>query len=40
MNLANRLTVSRFFLSLGFVIALSLHFPYRFTVALLLFLLA
>jgi CDP-diacylglycerol---glycerol-3-phosphate 3-phosphatidyltransferase len=40
MNLANRLTVSRFFLSLGFVIALSVRFPYRFTVALLLFLLA
>jgi CDP-diacylglycerol--glycerol-3-phosphate 3-phosphatidyltransferase len=40
MNLANRLTVSRFFLSLGFVIALSIQFPYRFTIALLLFLVA
>jgi CDP-diacylglycerol--glycerol-3-phosphate 3-phosphatidyltransferase len=40
MNLANRLTVSRFFLSLGFVIALSVRFPFRFTVALLLFLVA
>ena len=40
MNLANRLTVSRFFLSLGFVVALSVHFPFRFTIALLLFLLA
>jgi CDP-diacylglycerol--glycerol-3-phosphate 3-phosphatidyltransferase len=40
MNLANRLTVSRFFLSLGFVIALSIRFPFRFTIALLLFLLA
>jgi CDP-diacylglycerol--glycerol-3-phosphate 3-phosphatidyltransferase len=40
MNLANRLTVSRFFLSLGFVIALSIHLPFRFTIALVLFLLA
>jgi len=41
MNLANRLTVSRFFLSLGFVIALSVQaLPFRFTVALVLFLLA
>ena len=40
MNLANRLTVSRFFLSLAFVIALSIDFPFRFTAALLLFLLA
>jgi CDP-diacylglycerol--glycerol-3-phosphate 3-phosphatidyltransferase len=40
MNLANRLTVSRFFLSLGFVIALSVHLPFRFTAALFLFLLA
>jgi CDP-diacylglycerol--glycerol-3-phosphate 3-phosphatidyltransferase len=41
MNLANRLTVSRFFLSLGFVIALSAdNLPFRFTIALLLFLLA
>jgi CDP-diacylglycerol--glycerol-3-phosphate 3-phosphatidyltransferase len=40
MNIANRLTVSRFFLSLGFVIALSVHLPFRFTAALLLFLLA
>jgi len=40
MNLANRLTVSRFFLSLGFVIALSIDLRFRFTVALLLFLAA
>ena len=40
MNLANRLTVSRFFLSLGFVVALTVHFPYCFTVALVLFLVA
>jgi CDP-diacylglycerol--glycerol-3-phosphate 3-phosphatidyltransferase len=40
MNLANRLTVSRFFLSLAFVIALSVDLPFRFTAALLLFLLA
>jgi CDP-diacylglycerol--glycerol-3-phosphate 3-phosphatidyltransferase len=40
MNLANRLTVSRFYLSLGFVVALSVPFPYRFTVALVLFLVA
>ncbi|MGA3170601.1 MAG: CDP-diacylglycerol--glycerol-3-phosphate 3-phosphatidyltransferase [Chthoniobacteraceae bacterium] len=40
MNLANRLTVSRFFLSLGFVIALTVDFPYRFTAALFFFLLA
>ncbi len=40
MNLANRLTVSRFFLSLGFVVALSIRLPFRFTIALLLFLVA
>ena len=40
MNLANRLTVSRFFLTVAFVLALTLQFPFRFTVALLLFLLA
>jgi len=40
MNLANRLTLSRFFLTLGFVIALSVHIPYRFTIALALFLVA
>jgi CDP-diacylglycerol---glycerol-3-phosphate 3-phosphatidyltransferase len=40
MNIANRLTVSRFFLSLGFVIALSVQLPFRFTIALFLFLLA
>jgi CDP-diacylglycerol--glycerol-3-phosphate 3-phosphatidyltransferase len=40
MNIANRLTVSRFFLSLGFVIALSTQLPFRFTVALMFFLLA
>jgi len=40
MNIANRLTVSRFFLSLGFVLALSVRLPFRFTIALILFLLA
>ena len=40
MNLANRLTVSRFFLSVAFVIALSVRLPFRFTAALLLFVLA
>jgi len=40
MNLANRLTVSRFFLSLAFVIALSVDLPFRFTTALFLFLVA
>jgi CDP-diacylglycerol--glycerol-3-phosphate 3-phosphatidyltransferase len=40
MNLANRLTVSRFFLSLAFVIALSVDLPFRFTAALFLFLVA
>jgi CDP-diacylglycerol--glycerol-3-phosphate 3-phosphatidyltransferase len=40
MNLANRLTVSRFFLSLAFVIALTVDLPFRFTAALFLFLLA
>jgi len=40
MNLANRLTVSRFFLSVAFVIALSVRLPFRFTAAFLLFLLA
>jgi CDP-diacylglycerol--glycerol-3-phosphate 3-phosphatidyltransferase len=40
MNLANRLTVSRFFLSLGFVIALTVHFHLSMTVALVLFLVA
>ena len=40
MNLANRLTVSRFFLSIAFAVALSVDLPFRFTAALLLFLLA
>ncbi|HEX4086055.1 MAG TPA: CDP-diacylglycerol--glycerol-3-phosphate 3-phosphatidyltransferase [Chthoniobacteraceae bacterium] len=40
MNLANRLTVSRFFLTLAFVAALSMDVPYRFTAALVLFLIA
>jgi CDP-diacylglycerol---glycerol-3-phosphate 3-phosphatidyltransferase len=41
MNIANRLTLSRFFLSLGFVVALSIPLlPFRFTVALVLFLIA
>jgi CDP-diacylglycerol--glycerol-3-phosphate 3-phosphatidyltransferase len=40
MNLANRLTVSRFFLSLGFVLALSVDLPFRFTIALVIFLVA
>jgi CDP-diacylglycerol---glycerol-3-phosphate 3-phosphatidyltransferase len=40
MNIANRLTVSRFFLSLGFVLVLSIQLPFRFTIALCLFLVA
>ena len=40
MNLANRLTLSRFYLTLGFVAALSIDVPYRFTAALLIFLVA
>ena len=39
MNLPNRLTVARFFLTLGFVAALSVQWRYGHTVALLLFLL-
>lgn len=37
MNLPNRLTTARFFLTLGFVGSLSVEWPYRYTVALLLF---
>ena len=40
MNLANRLTLARFFLTLGFVAALSVQAPFARTVALLLFLVA
>jgi len=39
MNLPNRLTVARFFLTLGFVVALSADWRYGHTVALVLFLL-
>jgi len=38
MNLPNRLTVARFFLTLGFVVALSVDWRYGHTVALVLFL--
>ncbi len=40
MNLPNRLTVSRFFLTVLFVVVASLDFPYHYTLALGLFLLA
>lgn len=40
MNWANRLTIARFFLTLGFVAALSSHWPYSHTVGLVLFVLA
>ena len=39
MNLPNRLTVSRFFLTLGFVVMLSLNWRFGHTVALVLFVL-
>ena len=38
MNLPNRLTITRFFLTLSFVAALSSHWRYGYTLALLLFL--
>ncbi len=37
MNLPNRLTIARFFLTLGFVFLLSVDWPYSHTLALLLF---
>jgi CDP-diacylglycerol--glycerol-3-phosphate 3-phosphatidyltransferase len=37
MNLPNRLTITRFFLTLGFVFCLSVQWPYGHTAALLLF---
>lgn len=40
MNLPNRLTVARFFLTLGFVFSLSVAWPYSHTLALLLFIIA
>ena len=40
MNLPNRLTVGRLFLTIFFVGALSVNFPYHYTLALILFLLA
>ncbi len=40
MNWANRLTVARFFLTLFFVVALSLEFPFSRTIGLVLFILA
>lgn len=40
MNWANRLTVARFFLTLAFVVSLSLKFPYSYTASLVLFLVA
>jgi CDP-diacylglycerol--glycerol-3-phosphate 3-phosphatidyltransferase len=40
MNWANRLTVARFFLTLGFVAALTVQFPFRFTLSLVIFIVA
>lgn len=40
MNLPNRLTVSRFFLTVAFVVVVSLSFPYHYTLALGFFVLA
>jgi CDP-diacylglycerol--glycerol-3-phosphate 3-phosphatidyltransferase len=40
MNLPNRLTVGRFFLTILFVVVVSVSFPYHFAVALVLFSLA
>lgn len=40
MNLPNRLTLSRFFLTVLFVVVVSVDFPYHYTLALGLFLLA
>lgn len=40
MNLPNRLTVARFFLTIGFVVAMSASWAYANTVALLLFIVA
>lgn len=37
MNLPNRLTVARFFITLAFVASLSIAIPYAYTIALLLF---
>ena len=40
MNWANRLTVARFFLTLGFVAALTVRCPFSFTLSLVLFIVA
>lgn len=40
MNWANRLTVARFFLTIGFVVAMIAEWPYARTVALILFIVA
>ncbi|HWL53659.1 MAG TPA: CDP-diacylglycerol--glycerol-3-phosphate 3-phosphatidyltransferase [Chthoniobacteraceae bacterium] len=39
MNLPNRLTIARFFLTLGFVVSMSVAWPFSATVALVLFIL-
>jgi len=39
VNLPNRLTVARFFLTIGFVVSLSLEWPGRYTFALVVFIL-
>jgi CDP-diacylglycerol--glycerol-3-phosphate 3-phosphatidyltransferase len=40
MNLPNRLTVGRLFLTMFFVVALGTHFPFHYTAALVLFVVA
>ena len=40
MNLPNQLTVARLFITLGFVAVLSLEAPYKYTIALVLFIVA
>lgn len=40
MNWANRLTVARFFLTIGFVVSMTVRFPWNYTVSLALFILA
>ena len=40
MNLPNQLTVARLFITLGFVAVLSLEAPYKYTIALVLFIIA
>ena len=40
MNLPNRLTVGRFFLTVAFVVVVSVEFPYHYALSLILFVLA